>query len=76
LNLPNALTLSRIFIVPLLVVVLLTPLSNRIGVPQHILGVLIFTAAALTDFLMAGLREAENRFRSSESYLIRLPTSS
>ena len=50
MNLPNALTLSRIFIVPLLVVVLLTPLSNRIGVPQHILGVLIFTAAALTDF--------------------------
>ena len=50
MNLPNALTLSRIFIVPLLVVVLLTPLSNRIGVPQHILGVLIFVGAALTDF--------------------------
>jgi CDP-diacylglycerol---glycerol-3-phosphate 3-phosphatidyltransferase len=50
LNLPNALTLSRIFIVPLLVVVLLTPLSQSLGVPQHILGVMIFVAAALTDF--------------------------
>ena len=50
MNLPNALTLSRIFIVPLLVVVLLTPLSQSLGVPQHILGVAIFVAAALTDF--------------------------
>src|SRR5215813_9227464 len=50
MNLPNALTLSRIFIVPLLVVVLLTPLSQSLGMPPHILGVAIFAAAALTDF--------------------------
>ncbi len=51
MNLPNALTLSRIFIVPLLVVVLLTPVSeNWLGVPQYILGVGIFVAAALTDY--------------------------
>jgi CDP-diacylglycerol--glycerol-3-phosphate 3-phosphatidyltransferase len=50
-NLPNALTLSRIFIVPLLVVVLLTPVSeNWLGVPQYVLGVAIFVAAALTDY--------------------------
>jgi CDP-diacylglycerol--glycerol-3-phosphate 3-phosphatidyltransferase len=49
-NLPNALTLSRIFIVPLLVVVLLTPLSENLGVPRYLLGVLIFVAAALTDY--------------------------
>jgi CDP-diacylglycerol--glycerol-3-phosphate 3-phosphatidyltransferase len=49
-NLPNALTLSRIFIVPLLVVVLLTPLSENLGVPRYLLGVAIFVAAALTDF--------------------------
>src|SRR5439155_7472799 len=50
-NLPNALTLSRIFIVPLLVVVLLTPVSeNWLGVPSYLLGVLIFIAAALTDY--------------------------
>ena len=52
MNLPNFLTLLRIFIVPLLVVVLLTPLSeNWFGVPRHILGVGIFLGAALTDYL-------------------------
>lgn len=51
MNLPNALTLSRIFIVPLLVVVLLTPVSeNWLGVPRYLLGVSIFVAAALTDY--------------------------
>jgi len=51
-NLPNSLTLSRIFIVPLLVVVLLTPFSeNWLGVPRHLLGVSIFLAAAFTDYL-------------------------
>ena len=51
-NLPNALTLLRIFIVPLLVVVLLTPFSESwFGVPRHILGVLMFLGAALTDYL-------------------------
>ena len=51
MNLPNALTLSRIFIVPLLVVVLLTPFSeNWLGVPRYLLGVSIFVVAALTDY--------------------------
>src|SRR5712671_4502599 len=50
-NLPNALTLSRIFIVPLLVVVLLTPVSETwLGVPSYLLGVSIFVVAALTDY--------------------------
>ena len=52
MNLPNALTLSRIFVVPLLVVVLLTPFSEDwFGVPRHILGVTLFLAAAFTDYL-------------------------
>ncbi len=52
LNLPNALTLSRIFVVPLLVVVLLTPFSEHwFGVPRHILGVVLFLGAAITDYL-------------------------
>lgn len=42
-NLPNKLTLVRVGIVPLLVVVLLTKLSNW-------LAVFIFLAAAITDF--------------------------
>jgi len=52
LNLPNALTLSRIFVVPLLVVVLLTPFSeNWFGVERHFLGVALFLGAAFTDYL-------------------------
>ncbi len=52
MNLPNSLTLLRIFIVPLLVAVLLTPFSeNWFGVPRHILGVVVFLGAALTDYL-------------------------
>jgi CDP-diacylglycerol--glycerol-3-phosphate 3-phosphatidyltransferase len=52
LNLPNALTLSRIFVVPVLVVVLLTPFSeNWFGVQRHLLGVALFLGAAFTDYL-------------------------
>jgi CDP-diacylglycerol--glycerol-3-phosphate 3-phosphatidyltransferase len=51
-NLPNWLTLSRIFVVPLLVVVLLTPVSeNWFGAPRYLVAISIFLAAALTDFL-------------------------
>jgi CDP-diacylglycerol--glycerol-3-phosphate 3-phosphatidyltransferase len=50
-NLPNGLTLLRIFIVPILVVVLLTPFSESFGVPRHIFGVVLFLGAALTDYL-------------------------
>jgi CDP-diacylglycerol---glycerol-3-phosphate 3-phosphatidyltransferase len=46
LNLPNTLTLSRIFLTPLLVVVLLTRIEGK-----EIYGALIFTVAALTDVL-------------------------
>jgi CDP-diacylglycerol--glycerol-3-phosphate 3-phosphatidyltransferase len=51
-NLPNALTMSRIFVVPLLVVVLLTPYSEAwLGVPRHLLGFALFLGAAFTDYL-------------------------
>lgn len=45
-NLPNSLTLFRIFLVPFLVVVLLTKFSGR-----EYVGLGIFLVAALTDFL-------------------------
>jgi CDP-diacylglycerol--glycerol-3-phosphate 3-phosphatidyltransferase len=52
MNLPNTLTLLRIFIVPLLVVVLLTKFSQDwVGLPQHIAGVSLFLFAAITDAL-------------------------
>jgi CDP-diacylglycerol--glycerol-3-phosphate 3-phosphatidyltransferase len=61
-NLPNSLSLLRIFIVPLLVVVLLTPFSeNWFGVPRHILGVAIFLAAALTDYLDGKIARSRNQ---------------
>ena len=46
LNLPNALTLLRIFLVPLLVVVLLTRMEGHVY-----LGAAIFVLAVLTDYL-------------------------
>lgn len=52
MNLPNALTLSRIFIVPLMVVVLLTKTpSDWLGVPQQLLGLALFVGASFTDWL-------------------------
>ena len=52
MNLPNLLTLLRIFIVPLLVVVLLTRFSeDYLGLPQHIAGLTLFLIAAITDAL-------------------------
>jgi CDP-diacylglycerol--glycerol-3-phosphate 3-phosphatidyltransferase len=53
LNLPIALTLGRIFLVPLLVVVLLTKFEGRLilGIPKEIVGAAIFGLAALTDWL-------------------------
>jgi CDP-diacylglycerol--glycerol-3-phosphate 3-phosphatidyltransferase len=53
MNLPNALTLARIFLVPLLMVVLLTRFEADLlfGVPKEILGAAIFGLAAWTDWL-------------------------
>jgi CDP-diacylglycerol--glycerol-3-phosphate 3-phosphatidyltransferase len=45
-NLPNSLTAFRIFLIPVLVVVLLTRFPNR-----EFIGVAIFLAAAFTDWL-------------------------
>src|SRR5262245_50176526 len=53
MNLPNALTVGRIFLVPLLVVVLLTKFEGKLifGVRKELVGAAIFGIAALTDFL-------------------------
>ena len=53
MNLPNSLTVTRIFLVPLLVVVLLTKFEGRqiLGVPKDIVGAAIFGLASLTDWL-------------------------
>lgn len=52
MNLPNTLTVARIFLVPLLVVVLLTKLDTwwPFGFSKEVLGALIFGVASLTDW--------------------------
>ena len=52
MNLPNSLTVTRICLVPLLVVVLLTKFEGRqiFGVPTEIVGAAIFGLASLTDW--------------------------
>jgi len=52
MNLPNSLSVMRIFLVPLLVVVLLTQFEGRMifGVPKEIVGAAIFGLASLTDW--------------------------
>jgi CDP-diacylglycerol---glycerol-3-phosphate 3-phosphatidyltransferase len=52
-NLPNALTIGRIVLVPLLVVVLLTQFEGRMifGVRKELVGAAIFAVASLTDWL-------------------------
>ena len=53
MNLPNTLTLVRMFLVPLLVVVLLTEFEGQriVGVPKELVGAAIFGLASLTDWL-------------------------
>ena len=52
MNLPNAITIGRIFLVPLLVVVLMTnPKDLQLGMSREILGAVIFAVASLTDWL-------------------------
>ena len=53
MNLPNSLTLVRMFLVPLLVVVLLTEFEGPriLGVSRALLGAAIFGLASITDWL-------------------------
>jgi len=53
MNLPNSLTVARIFLVPLLVSVLLTKFEGRLvlGLPVEIVAAAIFGLASLTDWL-------------------------
>ena len=53
INLPNLLSMSRILLVPLLMVVLLTKFEGReiIGLDNEYISLIIFLVAALTDFL-------------------------
>lgn len=52
MNLPNYLTFARIIVVPLIVVVLLTPVAESwLGISGYAAAVVLFIAASLTDIL-------------------------
>ena len=62
MNLPNYLTSARIVVVPLLVVVLLTPVAESwFGISSYALAIAIFIAASLTDILDGHLARRRNQ---------------
>ncbi len=70
MNLPNYLTLARILIVPLLVVVLLTPFSEQLfGISGYALAIGIFLAATLTDVLDGHLARRRNQVSTLGKFL-------
>jgi CDP-diacylglycerol--glycerol-3-phosphate 3-phosphatidyltransferase len=61
-NLPNYLTLARILIVPLLVVVLLTPVAEQwLGISGDAFAIAIFLVASFTDILDGHLARRRNQ---------------
>lgn len=62
MTLPNYLTFARIIIVPLLVVVLLTPVADQwFGVSGYALAIAIFLVASFTDILDGHLARRRNQ---------------
>ena len=70
MNLPNYLTFARIIIVPLLVVVLLTPVADRwFGVSGYALAIVIFLVASFTDILDGHLARRRNQVSTLGKFL-------
>lgn len=70
MNLPNYLTFARIVIVPLLVVVLLTPVAEQwFGVSGYALAIVIFLAASFTDILDGHLARRRNQVSTLGKFL-------
>ncbi len=62
MNLPNYLTLARIVLVPLLVVILLTPFAeDYLGISSYALAIGVFLAASFTDILDGHLARRHNQ---------------
>lgn len=69
-NLPTYLTFARIVIVPLLVVVLLTTVSEQwFGISSYALAIVIFLVAALTDILDGHLARRRNQVSTLGKFL-------
>ena len=70
MNLPNYLTLARIIIVPLLVAVLLTTVSERwLGISSYALAIGIFLIASFTDILDGHLARRRNQVSTLGKFL-------
>ena len=70
MNLPNYLSLARIVIVPLLVVVLLTPVAEKwFGMSGYALAIIIFLVASLTDILDGHLARRRNQVSTLGKFL-------
>ena len=70
MNLPNYITLSRIIIVPLLVVVLLTPAGeNWFGFNGYALAIVIFLVASFTDIIDGHLARRRNQVSDLGKFL-------
>ncbi|MGD9562635.1 MAG: CDP-diacylglycerol--glycerol-3-phosphate 3-phosphatidyltransferase [Pyrinomonadaceae bacterium] len=70
MNLPNYLTLARIVIVPLLVVVLLTPVAEKwFGISGYVLAIIIFLVASFTDILDGHLARRRNQVSTLGKFL-------
>lgn len=70
MNLPNYLTFARIIIVPLLVVVLLTPVAEQwFGVSGYALAIFIFLIASFTDILDGHLARRRNQVSTLGKFL-------
>ena len=69
-NLPNYITLGRIVVVPLLVVVLLTPVAEQwFGVSGYALGIVLFLIAALTDIVDGQIARRRNQVSTLGKFL-------
>ena len=70
MNLPNYLTFARIIVVPLIVVVLLTPVAEKwLGVSGYAAAVVLFLAASLTDIADGHLARRRNQVSTLGKFL-------
>ncbi len=69
-NLPNYITIGRIVVVPLLVVVLLTPVAEQwFGMSGYVLAIIIFLIAALSDIVDGRLARSRNQVSTLGKFL-------
>lgn len=70
MNLPNYITLGRIVVVPLLVVVLLTPVAEHwLGVSGYAAAIVIFVIAALSDIVDGRLARSRDQVSTLGKFL-------